>query len=38
MCYRVTIINDTVSYYFQVAKRVDLKSLHHKKKNFNYIW
>lgn len=34
----VTIVNNCIAYW-KVAKRVDLESFHHKKKNFgNYVW
>lgn len=32
-----TIINNTVV-YLKVAKKVDLKSFHQKKKTYNYVW
>ena len=31
----VTVVNNTV--YLKIAKRVDLKSFHHKKKMCNYV-
>ena len=37
MCGMVTIVI-TLYYKFKVAKRVDLKVSHHKKKNCNHVW
>lgn len=34
-----TIVNNTVFIaILKAAKRVDLESFHHKKKNYNYVW